>query len=171
MNPVVPGSDNSSEENSIESKWIKKSIGHNYLAMIIVIAAFLLGFWNMDTKFDALNSRIDSLCEKFDALNSRIDSLYEKFAQLQNQGAKDKELLLEKLTQLQLQNAKDKELLNDKLENYFEISNSKIEGVIEEVGNLKEDFIVLSNKVENLEVKVNCIFTESLLFQCEDLQS
>ena len=143
MDSVEPSGDNSSEENSIKSKWIKKSIDHNYLAMVTVIATLLLGFWNIDSKFDAVYGKFDAMYGQFDAVNSRIDNLYEKFAQLQ------------------LQNAKDKELLNDKLENYFEISNSKIEGVIEEVGKLKEDFIVLSNKVENLEVKVDLLQPEN----------
>ena len=137
MNSVEPGSNNSSEENSSKSKWIKKSIDHNYLAMVTVIATLLLGFWNMDSKFDAVYGKFDAMYGKFDAVNSRIDSLYEKFDGLQNQRAKDREVLYEKFAQLQLQNTKDKELLNDKLENYFEISNSKIEGVIEEVSNLK----------------------------------
>ena len=154
MNSVEPGSDNSSKENSSKSKWTKKSIDHNYLAMVTVIATLLLGFWNMDSKFDAMYG-------KFDTVNSRIDNLYEKFVQLQNQNGNTKELLYEKFAQLQLQNAKDKELLNDKLENYFEISNNKIEGVIEEVSKLKEDFIILSNKVENLEMKVDLLQPEN----------
>ena len=166
MNTMEPGSGNSPKENSIQSKWIKKSIDPSYFAMIAVVATLVFGFWNMNARFDAIDEKFD---KKFDSVNLRIDDLYEKFGELQIQNAKTNELLYEKFTQLQIQRVKDKELLNDRftqlqnqrakdnemlreeLRNQFGRLDRKID---ETNDNFKEELMDLSNKVEDLSVRV-----------------
>ena len=197
MNTMEPGNGNSSKENSIKSKWIKKSIDPSYFAMIAVIASMVFGFWNMSTrldaidekfdkKFDAVNARFDGVnarfddiygrfdgvYRRFDAVNLRIDDLYGRFGQLQDQRTKDNKLLNERFMQLQDQRIKDNQLLNERfiqlqdqrikdnqllreeLRNQFERLNGKIE---ETNDNFKEELMALSNKVEDLRVRVDSI--------------
>ena len=170
MDTMEPGSGNSSKENSIKSKWIKKSIDPSYFAMIAVIASMVFGFWNMSTRldaidekfdkkldavnarFDGVNARFDDIYGRFDAINLRIDDLYGKFGQLQNQRARDNELLNEKFNELQNQRAKDNELLREELINQFGRLDRKID---ETNDNFKEELMALSNKVEDLRVRVD----------------
>ncbi len=158
MNTMEPGSGNSPKENLIQSKWIKKSIDPSYFAMIAVLVTMVFGFWNMsarlddidariDTRFDAVNgrfddvngrfddiyARFDDIYERFDAVNLRIDDLYGKFGQLQNQ------------------RARDNELLREELRNQFGRLDRKID---ETNDNFKEELMALSNKVEDLRVRV-----------------
>ena len=176
MNTMEPGNGNSSKENSIKSKWIKKSIDPSYFAMIAVLVTMVFGFWNMsarfddidariDARFDAVNARFDDIYGRFDdvnarfddiygrfdAVNLRIDDLYGKFSQLQNQRAKDNELLNEKFNELQNQRARDSELLREELINQFGRLDRKID---ETNDNFKEELMALSNKVEDLRVRV-----------------
>ena len=183
MNTMEPGSGNSPKENSIQSKWIKKSIDPSYFTMIAVLVtmvfgfvAMVFGFWNMsarlddidariDARFDAVNgrfddvnarfddiyARFDDVYGRFDAVNLRIDDLYGKFSQLQNQRARDNELLNEKFNELQNQRARDNEMLREELINQFGRLDRKID---ETNDNFKEELMALSNKVEDLRVRV-----------------
>ena len=190
MNTMEPGNGNSSKENSIKSKWIKKSIDPSYFAMIAVLVTMVFGFWNMSARFDDIDARIDARFDavngrfddvnarfddiygrfddiygrfddvnarfddiygRFDAVNLRIDDLYGKFSQLQNQRARDNELLNEKFNELQNQRARDNEMLREELINQFGRLDRKID---ETNDNFKEELMDLSNKVEDLRVRV-----------------